>query len=377
VLFPWEDARGRRIRLKGWQGSLHAASVVAAVGFGRFAVFDALQWATSSRPSEAVAAGALLLVAAAGCVPMVSRHYPTAPGPRGCLIGAASVAALLVLLRPPFPVRTGAKCPHLPFGLCPRLWDEAHAPFHEVDDLIVYGIGEGRREHQPLWLLVIACCGGLLVAAPGVRLTAERMGRSTSSLKYMVASLSASCVAGYIALEFFQHCPALQAILWLSMLVVASATVNLQISAGRVDGAIICIALWLITFPLALLVEASSPLAPLPKTSLRLYPDSARDIVIERHALRRDLLLGVYAAQAIMLAFTIKLKMPSLLAKRSGGEGATTAAAFISYESLARGFSIPGMCLPSGAGIPRRGGGAGPGVHPSRPSPAPQQPSMP
>lgn len=37
------------------------------------------------------------------------------------------------------------------------------------------------------------------------------MGRSTSSLKYMVASLSASCVAGYIALEFFQHCPALQA----------------------------------------------------------------------------------------------------------------------------------------------------------------------
>lgn len=128
--------------------------MVAAVGFGRFAVFDALQWATSSRPSEAVAAGALLLVAAAGCVPMVSRHYPTAPGPRGCLIGAASVAALLVLLRPPFPVRTGAKCPHLPFGLCPRLWDEAHAPFHEVDDLIVYGIGERRRPQAPSHLCI-------------------------------------------------------------------------------------------------------------------------------------------------------------------------------------------------------------------------------
>lgn len=57
----------------------------------------------------------------------------------------------------------------------------------------------------------------------------------------------------------FAHCYFAQAILWLSMLVVASATVNLQISAGRVDGAIICIALWLITFPLALLVEVRAP----------------------------------------------------------------------------------------------------------------------
>lgn len=74
-------------------------------------------------------------------------------------------------------------------------------------------------------------------------------------------------------------------------------------------------------------LQASSPLAPLPKTSLRLYPDSARDIVIERHALRRDLLLGVYAAQAIMLAFTIKLKVRLLPSgRRLYGFGAAHAA---------------------------------------------------
>ncbi len=36
----------------------------------------------------------------------------------------------------------GARCPHLPFGLCPRLWDA------------IYGSALGRRENWPSWLLV-------------------------------------------------------------------------------------------------------------------------------------------------------------------------------------------------------------------------------
>ena len=48
----------------------------------------------------------------------------------------------------------GAKCPHLPFGLCPRIWDSAHVPEHELDDAAIYGSGLGRREHWPSWLLV-------------------------------------------------------------------------------------------------------------------------------------------------------------------------------------------------------------------------------
>ena len=34
----------------------------------------------------------------------------------------------------------GARCPdNLPFGLCPRLWDEAHVPTHLRDDAAIYG----------------------------------------------------------------------------------------------------------------------------------------------------------------------------------------------------------------------------------------------
>ncbi len=48
----------------------------------------------------------------------------------------------------------GARCPHLPFGLCPRLWDAAHTPEHELDDAAIYGSALGRRENWPSWLLV-------------------------------------------------------------------------------------------------------------------------------------------------------------------------------------------------------------------------------
>lgn len=36
-------------------------------------------------------------------------------------------------------VQGGSECPALPFGLCPRLWNEEHAPDHEEDDVAIYG----------------------------------------------------------------------------------------------------------------------------------------------------------------------------------------------------------------------------------------------
>ena len=156
-------------KMKPWQGILHAVAVVAAVAAGRFTIFDAVSWLTASRPSEAVAAGALLMAAGLGCVPLLRRHFPSNEGARAAVVGACSLALLLFLLRPPFPARLGAKCPHLPFGLCPRLWDEAHAPYHEVDDLAIYGTGESRRSHRPLWLLVAAVSCGALALLPGAR----------------------------------------------------------------------------------------------------------------------------------------------------------------------------------------------------------------
>lgn len=38
-----------------------------------------------------------------------------------------------------FASQGGAECPNLPFGLCPRLWNEEHAPDHEEDDVSIYG----------------------------------------------------------------------------------------------------------------------------------------------------------------------------------------------------------------------------------------------
>jgi hypothetical protein len=77
---------------------------------------------------------------ALGCLPLVQRYYPHSQGAKRALLLAATLAALLVLLRPPLPIRGGAECPPgLPLGLCPRLWDAGHVPAHEQDDVSVWG----------------------------------------------------------------------------------------------------------------------------------------------------------------------------------------------------------------------------------------------
>ena len=48
----------------------------------------------------------------------------------------------------------GARCPDLPLGLCPRLWDERHIPSRDADDAAIYGAGLARKQNWPAWLLV-------------------------------------------------------------------------------------------------------------------------------------------------------------------------------------------------------------------------------
>ena len=83
--------------------------------------------------------GTLLLCMALGCLPLVQRYYPHSQSAKRALLMAATLAALLVLLRPPLPIQGGADCPDLPFGLCPRLWNKEHVPEHEQDDVAVWG----------------------------------------------------------------------------------------------------------------------------------------------------------------------------------------------------------------------------------------------
>ena len=49
----------------------------------------------------------------------------------------------------------GVGCPALPFGFCPRLWDERHIPGMEEDDAAMYGEALARRRHWPLWLVIV------------------------------------------------------------------------------------------------------------------------------------------------------------------------------------------------------------------------------
>ena len=67
---------------------------------------------------------------------------------------ALAAAAMLAVIKPPFPVTGGPKCPRLPFHWCPRLWDETHVPMSTVDDINLYGEGTSWREHWALWALM-------------------------------------------------------------------------------------------------------------------------------------------------------------------------------------------------------------------------------
>jgi hypothetical protein len=102
---------------------------------------------------------------------------------------------MLMLLQPPLPRAGGAACPHLPFALCPRLWDQRHVPMHEADDAAVWASGLGRREHWTRWLLVAAAGLGLAGgsgAAPGAR---------TPGVRLVLGAGAGALVGYFLALE--------------------------------------------------------------------------------------------------------------------------------------------------------------------------------
>eukprot|EP00884_Botryococcus_braunii_P004653 jgi/Botrbrau1/14189/Bobra.182_3s0122.1 len=167
--------------------------------------------------------GVLILASAGGCVPLVARHLSHSQPAKRAISLAVAGGALLCLLQPPLPLTFGAKCPHLPFGLCPRLWDEAHAPDHSEDDLAMYGEVMARRPHWPLWWLAAAVMAGLCAAtsqSPGTRGTSSRLAFSAAS---------GICVGAYIALEFFPGQLPLQGVVLFATLLVGTFLVLLQL----------------------------------------------------------------------------------------------------------------------------------------------------
>lgn len=168
----------RRVRLQPWQALLlHLVGCFAATALARFAVFDLVQWALMGRPPAGVLLGSLVMAFGASLAPLVVRCYVHQSAAARLLGGILLLGALLALLAPPLPRTGGAACPpHLPFALCPRLWDERHVPLQGDDDAAVWGEGLGRREHWPRWLLVAAAAlgvAGMTGAGPGPMRSAQ------------------------------------------------------------------------------------------------------------------------------------------------------------------------------------------------------------
>lgn len=71
-----------------------------------------VQYVLGGRPEEGVVMGALLLAMAAGNAPLVMRFFAGTPGPPRLLALVATAGVLLMVVRPPLPLKVGS---HLKF----------------------------------------------------------------------------------------------------------------------------------------------------------------------------------------------------------------------------------------------------------------------
>lgn len=162
--------------------------------FSRFEIFDLIQVLVAPHPSEGLLLGSLFLITSLGCLPILKNFYPTSHTAKRLIILFSSFGLLLVILTPPLPIEGGIKCPsNIPFDLCPRLWDERHVPHHETDDVEIYGLGLGRREHWPIWLLVFAVMTGLIAITTSATTSHHTMNTTMYTQKSINSRLIWGC----------------------------------------------------------------------------------------------------------------------------------------------------------------------------------------
>ncbi|WIA13369.1 hypothetical protein OEZ85_006949 [Tetradesmus obliquus] len=364
-VYLYEAEHGkRRVRIKAWQGLLHVVLTLAAVALARFAVFDVVQWAVLGRPHEGVLLGVLLMVAAAALMPLVMTCYAHNQAALRLVILVGVSGLLLAMLQPPLPRMGGAACPQLPFALCPRLWDERHVPMHDADDVAIWGSGLGRREHWPRWLLVLAAGVGLLGMSGAVP------GSRSALVRLLVAAAVGWLVGEYLALEVVPGQFILQSlVIGTSMLVVAFITLLQNPLLGSPSWLPLLAGGWACAFIVTMVLQSTLPLPNIQKFR-RLYPDSALAIEGERLEANQAALFGVFAAHALLLAFSLKLKMsaalhqPDKLARQPGAAGAASDP-YRAYSGASNSNSdffcgvVPGAMLSSVGRAMQLEGGAG------------------
>ena len=61
--------------MKPWQAFAHASAVCIAVWVCRYTLFECLQWAMGTPPSDGLILGSLILACAVGSIPIVTYHF--------------------------------------------------------------------------------------------------------------------------------------------------------------------------------------------------------------------------------------------------------------------------------------------------------------
>ena len=288
---------GRPLKMNKAQGYGHGLLICAAAAYARFAVFDVLRVVTGRRPAEGLLVGALAIVAGLGCVPVAFLHFAYSALAKKVVVTLCALGLVLALLEPPFPIRGGAECPRLPFRLCPRLWDEGHVPEHLQDDVNIYG--ELGRAHWPKWLLVAG-------VGAGIAGLSSRPAKEGVLARVAAALVAGACVGAYVSLELFPDQFVMQVLVAAATLMTSvflvflySPSVSSPTFVPLVFGALVAF------LPVSLLVQAQLP-PPAPQgTADRIFADIQHDLAREA----QTALLVCYAADLLLIAFTIKVKV--------------------------------------------------------------------
>jgi hypothetical protein len=158
-----------------------------------------------------------------------------------------------------------------------------------------------------------------------------------------------------MALEFFPGMPLVQAVIGASALLAALAVVLIQVpsKSGKILLPVIILA-WAGLLPGALMAQVVSSLPPLPAEAHRLLPDFAEGVEIEeeRNAAVKSAIFASFAAESLLLAFALKLRIASVasgLLPASGGQSSAAGgfAAAAGMQAIDRAADFLGQCMPA------------------------------
>ncbi|CAG9466123.1 unnamed protein product [Pedinophyceae sp. YPF-701] len=306
---------------------LHVLGMVVALAYARFSFFDVLRRLVGAAPSQATVLGVMALGLALGCALLVGRFFPFSTSARLGVTLVGVIGALLVLLRPPLPVHGGAKCPHLPFGLCPRLWDASHVPDNQIDDYAIYGPAMGVRRHWPLWLLILAAV--LMLGALGGGRQAGQRQAARAAIRGGAGIAAGALVGGYVALELTPGMPAIQLLIFASTMATALFVCILELPVAVAGLAPVAslpwlIAVWAACLPLALLATYEGGADP-GGAAAEAAGATARDawavVSEERRETSRAAIVAAAASQALILALAMKLRVSRALGPGGASDG--------------------------------------------------------